>query len=262
MAGANLCSGPAAADGGGPAACLQDRISGTGGCACAPWRCSPISLGRKYFSGAAGLAVAVALTASAPAILFMALSLMADLPSATFWIGARCRRSVVDRACAAAGALPASPVIRPNLCRSRYFPGCSVWSGLPSRSAGRVTDVGIRGWKFFPSCRPSGQQSSLRFAVGVSMPVRWRQALRSSTVAATLPGIRLVVAESGAFPCASFAAMFRAGYYRRIAARGRRADGVRRVGKLGVSLRFHSMPGGSCAFSFQPCRSPSCSART
>jgi hypothetical protein len=80
-------------------------------------------LGRKYFSPGAGF-VAAALTASAPTILFMSLSPMADLPSATFWIAALVVAGPSSRWRAfAAGVLAGIAVaIRPNLVLLASFP--------------------------------------------------------------------------------------------------------------------------------------------
>jgi hypothetical protein len=80
-------------------------------------------LGRKYFSGGAGLVAALA-TASAPAILYMALFPMADLPSATFWIAALvvAGPSSIGRAVATGSLAGVAVAIRPNLVPLAVFP--------------------------------------------------------------------------------------------------------------------------------------------
>ena len=80
-------------------------------------------LGRKYFSGAAGLVAAV-MTATSPTVLYMALTPMADLPSATFWLGALvvAAPSPVTRALAAGVVTGIAVAIRPNLVALAVFP--------------------------------------------------------------------------------------------------------------------------------------------
>jgi hypothetical protein len=79
-------------------------------------------LGRKYFSGAAGLVAAV-LTATSPTIFYMSLSPMADLPSATFWLSALVTAGRSVRRALAAGVLAGvAVVIRPNLVPLALFP--------------------------------------------------------------------------------------------------------------------------------------------
>ena len=80
-------------------------------------------LGRRYFSPAAGLVAAV-LTAAAPAMLYMSLLPMADVPAAAFWLAALLAARPTSRAAGfAAGVLTGVAVaIRPNLVPLALFP--------------------------------------------------------------------------------------------------------------------------------------------
>lgn len=80
-------------------------------------------LGRRFFNPEAGLVAAV-LIAAAPAMLYMSMFPMADVPAATFWIGAllAAHRSSALRASAAGILTGMAIAIRPNLVPLAVFP--------------------------------------------------------------------------------------------------------------------------------------------
>lgn len=119
---------------------------------CAPYFIGPICgaaivvltyvLGRRFFSRATALVGAI-LTAASPAVLYMSMAPMADVPTAAFWLASLAVAGPSPLRAAAAGVLAGIAVtIRPNLVPLAVFPwllallGALAWRPVLGRTVG------------------------------------------------------------------------------------------------------------------------------